>query len=139
MKYHFKIQDDPDGFWPNANNCRLLHPSRNTRGTPTRNARSNRSCYRRTRRFERARTLFQTNQSSATKNIVKVALDPKIVLAFLVRYHQNQPKGFTQQEIANKILGFDFFIAISDLRTGDNNPTLATIVKIKEHYSGYFC
>jgi len=67
-----------------------------------------------------------------TKNIVKVAADPQVAFAFLVRFYRIK-HGMTQREAAKK-LGFTNIYSYQRLETRKCNPRLDTIATLKKLY-----
>ena len=64
------------------------------------------------------------------KKIVLVSPDPQIALAHMVRYYRIKHK-MTQKQIATK-MGFSDIYSYQRLETSKCNPTLKTLLKIKE-------
>ncbi len=70
------------------------------------------------------------NSMKMKKNIIKVAVDPQVAFAFLVRFYRIK-HGMTQKQAAKK-LGFSNIYSYQRLETRKCNPRLETIAAIKK-------
>jgi antitoxin HicB len=65
----------------------------------------------------------------ASKNIIKIAVDPQIAFSFYVRLFRKKHK-LTQKQVANK-LGFKSIFQYQRLESANYNPTLNTLAMVK--------
>ncbi len=129
MKYHFKIHDDPDGFWAQCIELPGCFTQADTLEELMLAMQEVINLAIEEPEDSKELAPFPDESIVCTKDVVKVSLDPKIALAFLVRSHRIK-QGFTQQEMANQ-LGFESLYSYQRLEKGRTNPTLATMAKIK--------
>lgn len=132
MKYHFKIHHDPDGIWAQCIELPGCYTQADTLDELQLAMQEVINLAIEEPEDSKDLEAFPDESIVCTKDIVEVSVDPKIALAFLVRYHRIK-QGFTQQEMANK-MGFDSLYSYQRLETGSTNPTLTTIAKIKSTF-----
>jgi predicted RNase H-like HicB family nuclease/DNA-binding XRE family transcriptional regulator len=132
MKYHFEIHNDPDGLWAQC----LELPGCFTQGDTFEELQQGMKevINLAIEELEDSKYLapFPDESVMCTENVVEVSLDPKIALSFLLRYYRIT-QGLTQQEVADK-MGFDSLHSYQRLEKGNTNPTLTTIIKIKNTF-----
>lgn len=132
MIYHFKIHKEGRGFWAQC----IELPGCVTQGNSMKELKTN---------MQEALNLYIEEPSDSTdlpalpndsikqsKNIVKVALDPQIAFAFLIRYFRIK-YGLTQKEAADK-MGFETLYSYQRLETKKCNPSLKMIARVQEVY-----
>lgn len=130
MIYHFKVHKEKKGFWAQC----LELPGCMTQGDTMKELQKN---------MEDALNLFLEEPSDSselaalpdntikvTKNVVKVAVDPFVAFAFLVRYCRIK-HGLTQQQAAKK-MGFDTLYSYQRLEAKKCNPSLKMIARVKK-------
>lgn len=132
MKYHFKIHKEGNGYWAeclelkgcftqadsmeelyemmkDALNLYISEPEDSTRLAKLPNA-----------------------SIKKTKTIIEVPVDPEVAFSFLVRYHRIK-EGMTQQQAAKR-LGFENVNSYQRLERKKCNPSLKTMIMIKEMF-----
>ena len=132
MLYHFKVHKEKGGFWAQ---CFEL-PGCVTQGDTMEELQEN---------MQDALNLYVSESSDSeelatlpddsikiTRNIVKVALDPHVAFAFLVKYFRIK-YGLTQKEAAKK-MGFDTLYSYQRLEAKKCNPSLKMIARVKKLY-----
>ena len=130
MRYHFKIHKEGDGFWAEC----LEISGCVTQGDSKKELELN---------MKEALNLALTDPPDSkfvaslpdqkikkTRNVEIVSPDPQVAFAFMVRYYRIK-HGMTQNQIARK-MGFSDIYNYQRLESSRSNPTLKTILKIKE-------
>ena len=132
MLYHFKIHKEKGGFWAQC----IELPGCVTQGDTMEELRNN---------MQEALNLYieepsdstdlaalPDNSIKSTKTIVKVAPDPLIAFAFLMRYFRIKHR-LTQREAAKK-MGLNTLYSYQRLEARKCNPSLKMIAKVKQVY-----
>lgn len=135
MKYHFKVHKEGRGFWAQC----LELPGCVTEANSMEDLQKN---------MHEALNLFieepedckelvplPDDSVALTRNIVKVALDPQIAFAFMVRYCRIT-HGLTQQQAAKK-MGFETIYSYQRLETKRCNPSLKIMSRIKRTFPDF--
>jgi antitoxin HicB len=130
MKYHFKVRKEKKGY---SAQC-LEMPGCFTQGETMVELKANMKEVVELMLYEPADSKhvapMPDNSIKASKTIHLVAPDPQTALAHMVRYYRIKHK-MTQKQISEK-MGFSDIYSYQRLETPRCNPTLKTILKIKE-------
>lgn len=130
MKYHFKIRKEKTGY---SAQCMEI-PGCVTQGDTMKELKDNMqdaielALYEPFESKEVAPLPF--NKVKPNKSILLVSPDPQLALAHMVRYYRLK-HNMTQKQIAQK-MGFNDIYSYQRLETKNCNPTLKTLLKIKE-------
>ncbi len=130
MFYHFKIHKEPNGYWAESIELKGCVTQADSLGELQSN-------------MEEALNLYLDEPASSNitfpmpqenpkgKNIIEVAVDPRIAFALTMRMLRMQ-RGLTQSEVAH-MLGMKNIYSYQRLEsTKKANPNLSTIARIKE-------
>lgn len=130
MKYHFKVTKEKVGY---SARCVEI-PGCVTQGDSMKELKANMKEAIELALYEPADSKdvapLPNNKIKLSKAIHLVSPEPQIALAHMVRYYRIKHK-MTQKEIAAK-MGFSDIYSYQRLETPKCNPTLKTILKIKE-------
>src|SRR5579859_4372106 len=135
MIYHFKIHKEKGGFWAQC----IELPGCATQGDSMKELKANMqdalNLYIEEPSDSRELATLPDDSIKASKNIVKVPLDPQIAFAFLIR-HFRIKHGLTQQEAADK-MGFETLYSYQRLEAKRSNPSLKMIARVQEVYPDF--
>ena len=128
MFYHFKIHNDPDGFWAECIELDGCVTQGDTREELENNMHEALNIY-----LDEPTDLDSDeplpDDNLKGKNIVKVPVEPDIAFSVLVR-HYRKVKNLSQNDVA-EILGMKNIFSYQRLER-KTNPRLSTLKKIKE-------
>ncbi len=135
MKYHFRIHKEKDGYWAESVEEGL---NANTQADTLEELHKNMKEVLELCLEEPEESTYippLPDPSIKGRNIVEVAVDPKIALAAMVRRERLEHK-LSQRKAAEK-LGFKNVIQYQRLESGKNlNPELETLIKLKRIFPG---
>jgi antitoxin HicB len=130
MKYHFKIHKEKKGYWAQC----LEMSGCVTQAETMKELKANMKEVVELMLYEPADSRdvapLPNTKIKASKSVVLVSPDPHVALAHMVRYYRIK-HNMTQKQIAEK-MGFGDIYSYQRLETPKCNPTLKTILKIKE-------
>jgi antitoxin HicB len=130
MEYHFKIHKEGSGFWAQCIELEGCFTQANSLKNLQVNMRKALHLYIEEPESSTDLAVLPDNSIRLKKNIVKVAVDPKLAFAFQVRFYRLKHK-MTQHEAAKK-LGFSNVYSYQRLERRKSNPRLETIVLLKK-------
>jgi antitoxin HicB len=130
MFYHFKIHKEKKGFWAKC----IELPGCVTQGETMKELHEMMqdalNTYIEEPGDSESLAAMPDQSIKTSKNIVKIAVDPTIAFAFLMRYLRIK-HGLTQQEAATK-MGFETIYSYQRLEAKKCNPSLKMIARIKK-------
>ncbi len=130
MKYHFKVEKEKKGYWAQC----LEVPGCVTQGGTIKELKENMKEAIELVLYEPADSQdvapLPNDKIKLSKSIYTVSPEPHLALAHMVRYYRIK-HNMTQKQIAEK-MGFSDIYSYQRLETRKCNPTLKTILKIKE-------
>lgn len=130
MLYHFRIHDDPDGYWAECIELEGCVTQADTVEGLRKNMKEALNLY--LAEPEKSDKMFPVPQKEIRgENVVGVFVDPKIAFALKMRTAR-RVKGLTQKAVA-KLLGMKNIYSYQRLeRLKGANPSLVMLTKIKE-------
>ena len=132
MEYHFNIHKEGTGFWAQCIELKGCITQANSMKSLRTNMRDALNLYVEEAENSDDIAFLPDNSIKLKNNIVKVAVDPQVAFAFLVRFYRLK-HGMTQREAAKK-LGFPSIYSYQRLETRKCNPRLETIALLKKLY-----
>ena len=130
MEYHFKVHRESGGFWAECMELEGCITQADSVEELKENMQEALNLY--MEEPEESKDIFPLPDNSIrrSKTVVKVALDPQIAFAYMVRFYRLK-HGLSQKKAA-KELGFENVYSYQRLETRRCNPNLKTIYKIKQ-------
>lgn len=130
MEYHFNIHKAEKGFWAQCIELKGCVTQANNLKELRVNMQEALNLYVEESEDSDDVASLPDNSIKSKKNIEKVAVDPQVAFAFLVRFYRIK-HGMTQKEAAKK-LGFPNIYSYQRLETRKCNPRLETIASLKK-------
>jgi antitoxin HicB len=130
MKYHFKIHKEGKGFWAHCLELEGCVTQADSLQELYENMQEALNLYIEEPADSKCLASFPDDSIKISKNIVEVPVKPNIAFAFLIRYFRIK-HGLTQKETAKR-MGFNKIWSYQRLETGNCNPSLEMLSKIKE-------
>lgn len=129
MRYHFKVHQEKKGYWAECIELKGCYTQANSKKELIENASEALNLY--LDEPENSKVIFPDPLSSVKKRqIIEVAVDPKIAFAMVLR-QQRVKSNLTQSQVAKK-LGLKNAYSYQRLENSKTaNPSLLTIASIK--------
>lgn len=132
MKYNFKVHKEGKGYWAQCIELVGCITEGNSLDELKKNMEEALNLYIEEPQDSKEVYPFPDTSIRESKNVIKVALDPQIAFAFMVR-NTRIKNGLTQQQAAKK-MGFDTLYSYQRLEKKHCNPSLKIISRIKHTF-----
>ena len=130
MKYHFKIHKEGDGFWAECLEINGCFTQADSKKELELNMKEVINLVLTDPPGSKFVAALPNPKIKKARNVKIVTPDPQVAFAFMVRYYRIK-HGMTQSQISKK-MGFSDIYSYQRLESSKSNPTLKTILKIKE-------
>lgn len=135
MKYHFEIHKEDDGYWAKGIELEGCVTQADTLDELYQNMQEALDIYIEEPESSKDLAALPDESIKTSDNIVEVAVDPNIAIAFLIRYYRIT-HGLTQKQLAEK-MGFEQLYSYQRLESGKSNPSLKMLYKFKRIFPDF--